>query len=361
MYYAGHTGMHLEIYRDFPEHGMAYLNEISFGIQTDGSKLWHQHYGYPVVGASVFYGLLGNSDVFGQNIGITPQITFRTRIKKNWLFQPTLGMGFSYFNKPNDPVTNPENYMIGSKITNMSYASFYWLWNKETNWAAKFGFSYIHCSNGHYQLPNIGMNLPSLSIAIMYSPAMNFTNYTTSAETSLDKKVKFNVQFGLGVQEFGKATAPIDGKKYPVYITTFYLSKRYGKISNVHCGISAIHYLKYYDYFLENNEYKDEEFGKSSVVTMFLAHEFLAGHIGFLAQGGINVYSPLYKESFHLKDNIWMNNNSFLESFISTKIGFNFYLFNTEKHLSNNVSFGLFMKANFGQADFVESNIGYRF
>ncbi|MBN1182589.1 MAG: acyloxyacyl hydrolase [Bacteroidales bacterium] len=360
MFYAAHVGTHIKIYSELPDHNLTYLNELCFAMQTDGSKVWHQLYGYPVVGVSIFYGFLGNPDIFGKNIAISPNITFRTRILKKWVFQPAFGMGFSYFNLPNDPVTNPDNLLVGSDITNSSYASLYWIRNIHANWTAKLGISYFHYSNGHYQLPNIGLNLPSASIAFVYHPTTEQIAFLPARETGRDKKLKFNIQFGFGAQEFGTSTGPISKKRYPVYVTSLYISKMYGKISNVHFGISGIHYVKFYEYYLDNDQFVGEEFKKSSVVTLFLAHEFLAGHIGFVTQGGINVFAPQHGLSYQLSDR-WMTLSSFLDSYISTKIGFNFYTLNTDKKLSNNLSLGLFLKANFGQADFVESTIGYRF
>jgi len=102
------------------------------------------------------------------------------------------------------------------------------------------------------------------------------------------------------------------------------------------------------------------EFEKSSVLTLFLAHEFLARHFGFVSQGGINFYSPQHNLSFLLSDR-WMTLNSFLKSYVSTKIGAKYYFYDTQQRISKNLSLGLYLKANFGQADFVETSINYTF
>lgn len=364
--YSGHSGRQLKTYTTLPESRFTLMNELRLAIQTDGSKVWHEQYGYPQVGVSILVGLLGNPDVFGQNISIVPNITFNTRKINNWCFQPTFGMGVSYFFKPNDPINNPDNLMIGSHITNISYANLFLRRKLTSQLYLKTGISYFHFSNGHYKLPNIGMNIPSVTLGLIYHsysqyPSINGIKPQDKPwDQNSDRSIKLNFRLGIGVQEFGTATGPIGEEKYPVYIISVYLSKRYGKVSNVHMGLNATFYQRFYDYFKENNLYESMEFEKSSVLTFILAHEFLAGHIGFVSQGGINFYSPQHNLYFRLSDR-WMTLNSFLKSYVSTKIGVQYYFYDTQKRISNNLSLGLYLKANFGQADFIETSINYTF
>jgi len=357
--YSGHSGRQLKTYSTLPETRYTLINELRLAIQTNGSKGWHEQYGYPQVGVSILVGLLGNPDILGQNITIAPNITFNTGKIKNWCFQPTFGMGFSYFSKPNDPIKNPENLMIGSRITNISYINFYMRRKLTPQLYLKTGINYFHFSNGHYQLPNIGMNIPSVTVGLIYHSYSQYPSLETRTYDP-DKKIKLNFHIGMGVQEFGTATGPIGEKKYPVYIISVYLSKRYGKVSNIHLGLNATYYQRFYDYFTENNLFESMEFEKSSVLSLFLAHEFLAGHFGFVSQGGINFYSPQHNLYFWLSDR-WMTLNSFLKSYVSTKIGAQYYFYDTQQRTSKNLSLGLYLKANFGQADFVETSINYTF
>ena len=364
--YSGHSGRQLKTYTTLPENRFTLMNELRFAIQTDGSKIWHEQYGYPQVGVSILVGLLGNPDVFGQNISIVPNITFNTKKINNWCFQSTFGMGFSYFFKPNDPITNPNNLMTGSHITNISYANLFLRRKLTSRLYLKTGISYFHFSNGHYQLPNIGMNIPSVTLGLIYHsysqyPSINGIKPQDKPwDQNSDRSIKLNFRLGIGVQEFGTATGPIGEEKYPVYIISVYLSKRYGKVSNVHMGLNATFYQRFYDYFKENNLYEFMEFEKSSVLTFILAHEFLAGHIGFVSQGGINFYSPQHNLYFRLSDR-WITLDSFLKSYVSTKIGVQYYFYDTQKRISKNLSLGLYLKANFGQADFIETSINYTF
>ena len=357
--YSGHSGRQLKTYSTLPETRYTLINELRLAIQTNGSKVWHEQYGYPQVGVSILVGLLGNPDILGQNITIAPNITFNTGKLKNWCFQPTFGMGFSYFSKPNDPIKNPENLMIGSRITNISYVNFYMRRKLTPQLYLKTGINYFHFSNGHYQLPNIGMNIPSVTVGLIYHSYSQYPSLETRTYDP-DKKIKLNFHIGMGVQEFGTATGPIGEKKYPVYIISVYLSKRYGKVSNLHLGLNATYYQRFYDYFTENNLFESIEFEKSSVLSLFLAYEFLAGHFGFVSQGGINFYSPQHNLNFLLSDR-WMTLNSFLKSYVSTKIGAKYYFYDTQQRISKNLSLGLYLKANFGQADFVETSINYTF
>ena len=212
---------------------------------------------------------------------------------------------------------------------------------------------------GKCRTQNSNASIRELTTSFSSSKAEREGGLKTRIDNS-DKNIKFNFHLGLGVQESGSATGPIGKGKYPVYIMSVYLSKRYGKVSNVHMGLDATFYQRFYDYFIENNLNKSMEFEKSSVLTFILAHEFLAGRIGFVTQGGINFFSPQHNLSFWLSDR-WVTLDSFLKSYVSTKIGVQYYFYDTHKKNSKNLSIGLFLKANFSQADFIETSINYTF
>lgn len=305
-------------------------------------------------------GSLGNPDIFGSAIALVPNLTININRNNPWSLQATLGVGFSYFTMPYDPVTNKENLLVGSHITNLTYATILIRRRLDKQLFMKTGISYFHGSNGHYQLPNVGINIPSVSMGLIYHTYDRSPYYHIPNNVNLDKNLKFNLRLGIGVQEFGAATGPVGQKKYPVYITSLYLSKRYGKLGCVHLGLNTTYYQRFYEYYIDNSRFEGYEIEKSMVLTGFLAHEFYAGHFGFIGQGGINFYAPQHGLSFKLGDR-WITLDSFLESYVSTKLGVQYYVFSTDNRISKNLSIGLFLKANFGQADFVETNIGYCF
>ena len=114
-----HYGKIVRNYGNMPARREAGLSELFMGVQTNGEKDWQQIFGLPQTGVSLFYGNLGNNAVLGSVFGFVPNITFGSASKKKWNVKVTLGIGFAYFNKPFNAVSNEDNKVIGSAITNM--------------------------------------------------------------------------------------------------------------------------------------------------------------------------------------------------------------------------------------------------
>ena len=90
------------------------------------------------------------------------------------------------------------------------------------------------------------------------------------------------------------------------------------------------------------------------------------GHFSIDVELGANVYKPFYKQ--YEKDfpagNRFNGYEKFKRNFkrtISTRLGLNLYLFNTNKLPKHNFFIGPHIKANFGQADFTEVSFGYHY
>jgi hypothetical protein len=82
--------------------------------------------------------------------------------------------------------------------------------------------------------------------------------------------------------------------------------------------------------------------------------------ISILSQGGINIYNPFYPE--YIKQ--FKSQRGFqteLKKYISTRLGLQYYLRNPKYCSRSNIFIGTYIKANFGQADFICSQIGVIF
>ena len=356
-----HTGKIVKNYSEIPDRKQAYLFELMLGEQTNGNKSWQQIYGLPQTGLSFIYGQLGNKGELGNVFGIVPNLTFNTVRQKIWNVKVTLGIGLAYFNKPFNKETNPENKLIGSAITNMSFASAYFQFNLSPSFSTMAGITSLHCSNGHYQVPNVGLNMQTLNLGLKYYLNGKITNYEPK-ETEVPKGIiKKNIRIGVGIHEFAKTTGPVGGPKYPIYITSFYLSKRYGKVSNVHAGIELKHYASYYNYIADSSLYENKERLNATVFTFFMAHELMVGRLSLVTQGGLDLFNPFYaryyKETVGTKNGLFR----FLETVTSTRLGLQYYVFDTKFNNARNLFFGIYIKANFGQADFLCMDIGFTF
>lgn len=356
----GFVGKQIKIYPTYPAYAVSGFAELYAGYQCFGNKSWHTVYNYPQIGVSFMYGYLGNPEVLGNNYSLIPNITFASRDNRKVLVDVRLGTGLSWFDRPYDRLSNPENLIIGSHVTNVTYltANFrkkitpqFWLWG---------GASFIHFSNGHYQLPNVGMNHVTLNVGVKVYPYGKPVNRKNAlSDPAINKKVLFNVRVGFGVHEFGSATKPLGGPKYPMYVLNAYASKRVGKISNLHAGFFLTYYTGFYDYIVNQNYYSNDRRMKASVLSVFVGHEFMIGRFGLLWQSGINVYNPFQQEYF--KMTYGTGNSAKMKTWWCNKIGAQFYLLKPKADQRFNVWLGTYIKSNLMTADFAETALGITF
>jgi hypothetical protein len=221
------------------------------------------------------------------------------------------------------------------------------------------GLSALHASNGHYQVPNAGLNVVVLHAGIKYYPYKRITHYSRK-DILVDKgNMKVNMRLGYGVHEFAGTYGPVDGPKYNVYSGALYLSRRFGKVSNVYAGFEGKYYEDYYEYIESNQIFENNLHLKATVVSFIAAHELMINRFGLVTQGAIDFYTPFYSRYYYLvgsKKGVFQ----FVEKYLSSRIGAQYYLFDTEYNNRSNVYLGLFVKAHFGQADFVSMDIGFK-
>jgi hypothetical protein len=85
----------------------------------------------------------------------------------------------------------------------------------------KTGVSVIHCSNGHVQIPNLGINVPTVFFGIAYRPNPFPAKFEKKEIAVPESKIHFNVRLGIGVHELARTTEPVGTAKYAIYVTDF--------------------------------------------------------------------------------------------------------------------------------------------
>jgi len=166
-----------------------------------------------------------------------------------------------------------------------------------------------------------------------------------------------SISVSLGRHKLGYATYPTDGPTYNIYKVSGYMHKQFAKIHEIQFGLSLTYYDSYYTFIRFEDYYEYFKLPKSTVTTAHVAHEFLFKKFGFVTDLGIKIFDPFYRDFFiteEKKNAIWSN------GLITSKIGFEFYPFNTA-FSGKKLSMGMFIKTNLAQADFVEYNLTYSF
>lgn len=358
--YKLHTGMVVNNYwgyDSFPSRTVAFQNRAYVGWQLRGRKCWHQKYNYPEVGVSVLYGGFGNRQQLGKSLGVVGNMTVPIVRTEKQSLRFTIAAGLIYFDRPFDSISNPHNIMVGSKITSFPQFILDYNYSITNNLDFILGISYLHASNAHYQIPNAGLNLGTVDLGAKYyfGKHKEFKNYSPTKDIS---KFRINIAVGYGIHEFAGTIKPVGTPKYFISSNSIFLSRRVNNINNYFVGFSGKFYEGYNEYIKKNDYYDKNLFLKSSIFTFFIGHEFLFSHFGFYIHGGLNFYTPfLYK--YRKSDKFDLE--TFLELYTSSKMGVKYYLFETNKYSKFNMFVGIYVKANFGNADYPEVTLGFVF
>ncbi|MDN5203079.1 acyloxyacyl hydrolase [Fulvivirgaceae bacterium BMA10] len=350
---------------DFPKSDIRTSLVLNFGrLNAIENQHWATYYSYPTTGIAFAVSDYANNKVLGREFSLVPYLTLNLSKKRLHSWYLKLGLGASYFTKHFDVLENPTNEVIGSSLTWTFQAFMYRSLLVNEKMHLKFGGGFWHSSNGHTQLPNFGMNSAMMSISAQFldgAKALNFYKHNKPVDIDRTKHYYFVARKGYGFHELGDANGPIGGAKKSVYTLSLGAGVLYRQHLRVRAGFAYRFYQHYYDEIRANerSEFRDRPAWNASNIYFFLGSEFLIGHIGMDAEGGLNLFKPFFRTHIDEFTNTEDETKIFLKQMFSTRLGLNFYLFNTNRKPRNNFFLGAHINANFGQADFTEINLGY--
>lgn len=211
----------------------AVASELSYIYQTKNAKSWHKAYRNPMVGGTLFFGSVGNNDILGRFTGLYGFVELPIVKYKFYRLDFRFSTGLGYTNRPFDPILNPENVAIGSKVNAlMCFAFKQSLRFKRTG--ITLGVDMTHFSNASYQMPNLGINVPYLSIGVQRF----FDHEAPKQRTELEKS---NLTFGLSAIISAKEMRPVGVGRYPVYAMSVFGRKYFGPKAGLEASIDVIY------------------------------------------------------------------------------------------------------------------------
>ena len=339
---------------------------VSFGsVHDDPDHPQEVFLRYPSTGLQLAYANFGNPDYLGHGISLLPFIEMPLTRNPAKALSLKTGLGVGYISKIYHPETNPENLAVGSHF-NWNYELFlqYRIPVGKRS-GLRFGLGFVHHSNGHTRLPNLGLN----SVAANLSYRWN--EFPADQEPiDLRKRVKppktrrfyMSVRLGVGLHEFGGRDFPIGGVNKAVYSAAIEGGCTFRQTVRLKLALGYRFYQAYYDHIKENEppEYSDQPIRYSSNSYIGLGAEVLLGHVGMDFEGGINLYKPYYRVQWELFESqretevYYQVKNTFL-----VRIGLKGYLISTRKDPKHNLFAGAHINTNYEQADFSEFSLGY--
>lgn len=142
---------------------------LSYGVQTDGSKEWHHIFNFPYYGVSFYNANFFNVDELGTPTALYGFMGFPFKRNEKSMWGYELGFGLTYNWEPYDKYTNPFNVAIGSYRTVYIEANLFYQYHLSPRWDIRGTFAFTHFSNGGTKKPNSGINLVAPAIEVSYS------------------------------------------------------------------------------------------------------------------------------------------------------------------------------------------------
>lgn len=353
-----YIGYLIPAYPNTPKSDFTTNNALGFSWQSMGKDKWHQLYNFPKFGIDAFFSTFNNPTELGYNIGLVPSFEWRANKKKNLRFK--FGLGNAWFNKTYDIITNENNFYIGRHLTSMVNIGLYRSvpFSKKTTFT--YGFSFLHCSNGHTALPNAGMNILSAHLGWRFEKQREFKNVEIPDQ---QPSSGFGMRVGYGAHKFGATTKAVGGPSYPTYHLSGWYQKAYKNIHIVQLGATFSYYSSFYDYIISQEVYKTDQQIRSCTGVAFIGHEFVFGKVSLVSQAGLYIYNPFFIKQKKIEGS-WGSFGEKFESFNTNRVGLTYYPFkkrNSLNDLKNQLSISVMIKANAGQADLYEYAIGFIF
>jgi len=308
--------------------GQAWAGEFSYFQQTKGRKEWHRACNYPVIGGTFFGGSVGNNRILGTFWGAYSFVEFPLIKTNHFEFMGKMGTGLAFGTKVFDQEKNPKNVAMsthGNAMICLALKSnFIFRRNKIT-----LSADMTHFSNGAYKVPNLGINLPYLSLG--YARTMERAEKDSMF---LPNHLPFRKWlFGVTAISSAKEIFPTGGKKYPV----FALSASARWFTKPTVGIEGS-----FDIISKQAviAYKPEITKSQWDILQ------LGVYIGYLM--------PLDQLHFAIGMGVYVKDKYQPDDAVYHRIGLRYYF-------DNGINTQVLLKSHWARADYVEWGIGYTF
>lgn len=307
----------------------AYAAELSYVFRTNGEKSWHRHYNYPEISINLYYGSVGNTQILGNFSGVYSSIAIPFVAKERFRFSGKLGCGLAYTNKVYDEVLNKKNVAVSTHINIFASIGLDARAYFGKNWLS-VGIDMTHFSNGGTKVPNLGLNIPYLSLAYGRFISKAEERSTEERQTVVPQR---KLLLGATAIASVKEVFPTNGRAYPVYALSLHARMFMKPKVGWEVAFDAISKQAIFGYRaeVEKTQWKIMQFG------------IYAGYLLPLNQFHFVLGMGAYVRDFYNPDGLLYH-----------RVGMRYYL-------KNGIHLNLVLKSHWGKADYVEWGIGYSF
>jgi hypothetical protein len=298
--------------------------EFTWLKQTDGKKDWHQVWNFPDIGINLVY-----YDLQDQDLGYTilSSVFLQKYIgdRQNKLqLSFKVAPGISYSSKIFDEVENENNTFVSTKINTVMEGNLLAHYQFSEHIHAFGGISFSHYSNGGVRLPNSGINIPALTVGMIYTPHPSRIIREYRDITPIARKVTAHLMYAGSLKAVDEESNDLGY----AWTLSGYGHWRLNHRSALTGGLDLF-------YNSTISERVDDPDASEYRLAIHGGHDLIAGPTSFLFQVGYYIYRPVEVD----KAFYW-------------RLGM-------KQQISSRVFAGFFLKAHMGRADVLEWGIGY--
>lgn len=309
-----------------------FATELSFVIYPSGKKKWHSVYNFPSIGVTLVGTSVGNKEVLGNFYGSYAFIEFPLLKTKKYKLLAKLGNGLAYTSKVYDPILNPKNSVISTHLNTIVSLGIKNQFIFGRNYFS-IGLDLTHCSNGAFKVPNIGINMPFVSLGYGYQ-LMNPSNKKPVNDSVSEKSIPFQtLLFGVSGVFSAKEIYPTGQGRLPVYGSSIFL--RYFQNLKVGWEISldviSKQIITKYKPEIPKNQFDLIQVG------LYAGYLLPLNHLHFVLGMGVNIRDKFVPE------------------------GMFYHRIGTRYYFNNGIHLNAVLRSNWAKADFAEWGIGYTF
>jgi hypothetical protein len=301
-----------------------FIGEVYYERQTCPTPTWNHSKRLPKWGIGLSATHSG-SEYVGSVVSIFPYMKLPLLTAGPFQSNFRFGFGIGWAQKPYNKTTNPENQLLSQTINTHANIS----WENEFRLTShnyvNLALSYYHWSNAKTSLPNLGMNIPSVSIGYRYA-FDGEKRKPISVQDTFSSKIFYRVFLSGGIKQM---QVP-DSSHYFVTLLTGEVSKQISHSSILSVGTFITHDESVKTDTLVTHLGSVE----TSQVAVYGSYEYNFGRLLIPVQFGVFVYN---------------SNTKLLES-----VGMRY-------KISRNLMAELLLKAHGHKADLMHFGVGYVF
>lgn len=164
--YGGFVAAHHDYLQQLEAHTKGLEIRYTLSRKAQSAKPWEVRMRLPRSGIALLFVDQGLPEITGQAIALIPHEEFRMFSFNSGSIYFRLGTGLAWLSRRYHPTQNRKQLAIGAHINPVMQFSLVWHQRIAPNWETDFGIGLTHFSNGNFDLPNYGMNLPNIHLGI---------------------------------------------------------------------------------------------------------------------------------------------------------------------------------------------------